>query len=147
MNYCIPRILCVDDEPLNLCLLQATLLPRGYDVVIATNGQCALDEIRMGRIDICLLDVMMPGMDGFEVCRNLKKDEATKNIAVLMLTVDDATEIMMTGNWGLILRISRRVSKPSRFGIMMSSRTAETSGVDDRRQASTSSPSCADSTE
>ena len=82
----MPRILCVDDEPLNICLLQAILLPRGYEVVIAVNGQEALDAICAGRIDLCLLDVMMPGMDGFEVCRTIKSDERYRTIPVVMIT-------------------------------------------------------------
>ena len=86
MNHRMPRILCVDDEPLNISLLQAILLPRGYEVVIAANGQEALDKISAGRIDLCLLDVMMPGMDGFEVCRSIKSDERYRNIPVVMIT-------------------------------------------------------------
>lgn len=86
MNRTAPRILCVDDEPLNLSLLEAILLPRGYAVVMAANGSEALEKIRTERIDICLLDVMMPGMDGFEVCRRIKSDEGHSNIPVVMIT-------------------------------------------------------------
>lgn len=80
------RILCVDDEPLNLSLLEAMLLPRGYDVVRASNGPDALEKIQTEWTDICLLDVMMPGMDGFEVCRRIKSDEDHRNIPVVMIT-------------------------------------------------------------
>jgi len=86
MNQHKPRILCVDDGPLNLSLLEALLTPRGYDVVQAANGPLALEKIRTGQIDICLLDVMMPGMDGFEVCRRIKSDEDHRNIPVVMIT-------------------------------------------------------------
>jgi response regulator RpfG family c-di-GMP phosphodiesterase len=86
MNPGKPRILCVDDEPLNLSLLEAVLLPRGYDVVQAGNGPEALEKIRSQPIDICLLDVMMPGMDGFEVCRRIKADKGRSNIPVIMIT-------------------------------------------------------------
>ncbi|EKD39535.1 MAG: hypothetical protein ACD_75C00374G0003 [uncultured bacterium] len=86
MNQYIPRILCVDDEPLNLSLLEAMLCPRGYDVVWAVNGPEALEKIQAERIDICLLDVMMPGMDGFEVCRRVKADEKHGNIPIVMVT-------------------------------------------------------------
>ncbi len=81
-----PKILCVDDEPLNLSLLEAMLSPRGYDVVQASNGQDALEMIRTERIDICLLDVMMPEMDGFEVCRRIKSDKEHGDIPVIMIT-------------------------------------------------------------
>ena len=95
MSYNKPKILCVDDEPRNLSLLKALLLPRGYDVVAAANGSEALEEIRTGRIDICLLDVMMPGMDGFEVCRRIKADGCHQNIPVVMITslTDQANRI------------------------------------------------------
>jgi response regulator RpfG family c-di-GMP phosphodiesterase len=86
MNHRDPRILCVDDEPLNISLLEALLAPRGYDVVSAANGPLALETIRSEQIDICLLDVMMPGMDGFEVCRRIKSDEDHSNIPVIMIT-------------------------------------------------------------
>lgn len=90
-----PRILCVDDEPLNLGLLEAVLIPRGYDVVKAENGPAALEKIRSEEIDICLLDVMMPEMDGFEVCRQIKADEAYRTIPVVMITslVDQRSRI------------------------------------------------------
>ena len=86
MNQNMARILCVDDEPLNLSLLEAMLSPRGYDVVSAVNGPEALEKIQTERIDICLLDVMMPGMNGFEVCRRIKSDELHRNIPVVMIT-------------------------------------------------------------
>ena len=86
MKGAVPRVLCVDDEPLNLSLLQAMLVPRGYDVVMAENGLKALEEIRTKRIDICLLDVMMPGMDGFELCHRIKSNEDHGNIPVIMIT-------------------------------------------------------------
>ncbi len=86
MNKHIPRILCVDDEHQNISLLQAILIPRGYDVVTAANGLEALEKIQHERIDICLLDVMMPGMDGFEVCSRIKADDLHRNIPIVMIT-------------------------------------------------------------
>jgi response regulator RpfG family c-di-GMP phosphodiesterase len=86
MKHTLPRILCVDDEPLNLSLLEAMLSPRGYVVVPAADGFEALERIRTERIDICLLDVMMPGMDGFEVCRWIKSDTRRGNLPVVMIT-------------------------------------------------------------
>jgi len=80
------RILCVDDEPLNLSLLDAMLSPRGFEVISAVDGPQALAAIRTEQIDICLLDVMMPGMDGFEVCRRIKSDDLHRNIPVVMIT-------------------------------------------------------------
>jgi diguanylate cyclase (GGDEF)-like protein/PAS domain S-box-containing protein len=76
----------VDDEPNNLSLLDAILTPRGYEVKMARNGTEAMEMIKSERIDICLLDVMMPEMDGFEVCRWIKSDDRNRNIPVVMIT-------------------------------------------------------------
>jgi response regulator RpfG family c-di-GMP phosphodiesterase len=91
------RILCVDDDPLNLDLLKAILVPRGHDVVCAANGIDALETIQRERIDAVLLDVMMPGVDGFEVCRRLKADERFRSIPVVMLTAYAARENRIKG--------------------------------------------------
>ena len=93
----LARILCVDDEPLNLSLLEAMLSPRGYAVVSAKNGPEALEKIAVERIDICLLDVMMPGIDGFEVCRRIKSDDLHRNIPVVMITSYSDTENRIRG--------------------------------------------------
>lgn len=86
MNQTTARVLCVDDGPLNLSLLDAMLSPRGYHVISAVNGPDALEKIQTEQIDICLLDVMMAGMDGFEVCRRIKADGLHGNIPVVMIT-------------------------------------------------------------
>lgn len=80
------RILCVDDEPANLRLLEATLVPEGYEVVTAENGREALERISEQRIDVLLLDVTMPEMNGFDVCRRIKGNELYRNIPVVMIT-------------------------------------------------------------
>ena len=71
MTTALPTILCVDDETLNLSLLEAILVPKGYGVALASNGTAALEIIAARKIDIVILDVMMPGIDGFEVCRRI----------------------------------------------------------------------------
>ena len=80
------RILVVDDEPRNCRLLDALLRPEGYSVVIATTGEQALAAVAAVPPDLILLDVMMPGMDGYEVARTLKSDPATANIPIIMLS-------------------------------------------------------------
>jgi response regulator RpfG family c-di-GMP phosphodiesterase len=80
------RILCVDDEPVNLKLLEAVFVPKGYEVVMANNGREALERISEKRIDIVLLDAMMPEMIGFDTCRRIKEDERYRNIPVVMIT-------------------------------------------------------------
>lgn len=87
-----PRILAVDDEPRNLRLIEGLLTPLGYEVLQATNGQEALDVIQKTPPDVILLDVLMPKVDGFEVARRLKSDEATKIIPIVMVTSLSATE-------------------------------------------------------
>jgi response regulator RpfG family c-di-GMP phosphodiesterase len=90
-------ILCVDDEPINLSLLQAILIPRGYRVIFAENGQEALLKLVEETIDLVLLDLMMPEMDGFEVCRLIKADETLRTIPIIMLTSFAAKENRILG--------------------------------------------------
>jgi response regulator RpfG family c-di-GMP phosphodiesterase len=97
MNQQHPVILCVDDEPMNLSLLEAVLIPRGYEVVRAGNGKDALETLKCNRIDLVLLDVMMPGMNGFQVCRKIKDDEGLRNIPVVMITTLQSKEDRIKG--------------------------------------------------
>jgi putative two-component system response regulator len=87
-----PRILVVDDEPKNIKLLEAFLLPFQYEILKADNGEDALSIISRTEVDMVLLDVMMPRMDGFEVCRHIKDSEKTRMITVIMVTALDDTE-------------------------------------------------------
>ena len=80
------KILVVDDEAKNIKLLEALLLPRGYGVVCATNGEEALQQVQQERPDLILLDVMMPGLDGFEVCKILKDNADTRLTPVIIMT-------------------------------------------------------------
>jgi len=79
-----PVILVVDDEPKNIELLEAHLAPQGYEIIKADNGKEALAQLGGDQVDLILLDVMMPGMDGYEVCRALKKK--TGYLPVIMIT-------------------------------------------------------------
>src|SRR6266516_3354020 len=83
------RILVVDDNVANIKLLEARLAAEYFEVVTAMNGPEALDVCARGQCDIVLLDVMMPGMDGFEVCRRLKADSRTAQIPVIIITALD----------------------------------------------------------
>ncbi len=82
-------MLIVDDIPTNVRLLEARLSAEYYDVLTASSGPEALEICQRGDVDIILLDVMMPGMDGFEVCSRLKADRKTSHIPVLMVTALD----------------------------------------------------------
>jgi adenylate cyclase len=81
-----PLILAVDDAPQNTRLLDAVLSARGYEVVSASSGAEALERARTDAPDLVLLDIEMPGMNGYEVCRRLREDEATAFLPVVMLT-------------------------------------------------------------
>src|SRR5579872_6615651 len=83
------RVLVVDDIPINVRLLEAKLSAEYFHVLTATGGKEALTKIHEETPDIVLLDVMMPGMDGFEVCRRVKQDPACAHIPVVMVTALD----------------------------------------------------------
>ena len=91
------RILVVDDLPANLDVLIAAVEGAGFTVLVATSGADALAVARRESPDIILLDVAMPGMDGFEVCRQLKADGATTNIPVIFLTAEHESERIVAG--------------------------------------------------
>ncbi|WCL55700.1 PleD family two-component system response regulator [Gimibacter soli] len=91
------RVLVVDDVPPNVKLLEAKLTSEYFDVLTAFSGPEALDVISREHPDIILLDVMMPGMDGFEVCRRIKADAATSHIPVVMVTALDQPSDRVAG--------------------------------------------------
>ena len=78
-------ILLVDDQPANLQVLLQTLKSVGCNLLVAKNGEAALKIAQKTHPDLSLLDIMMPGIDGFEVCRRLKADPATEKIPVIFL--------------------------------------------------------------
>jgi adenylate cyclase len=81
-----PRILVVDDLAENRRLLEAVLTPRGYDVVTASDGLAALEAVESEQPDVILLDVRMPGLDGYGVCRRLRENDKTAVLPVIMVT-------------------------------------------------------------
>ncbi len=87
-----PVVLVVDDQPANIRLLDAVLSPRGYRVLTAASGEQALDVLRDERPHVVLLDIMMPGMDGYEVCRRIREHPATAYLPVVMITASDTQE-------------------------------------------------------
>ncbi|MGA2400678.1 MAG: response regulator [Syntrophobacteraceae bacterium] len=93
----IESILLVDDQPANLQVLLQTLGSLGCKLLVAKNGEAALTIAQKARPDLILLDVMMPGIDGFEVCRRLKADRATEKIPVIFLSALDETADKVRG--------------------------------------------------
>ncbi|MEW6753198.1 MAG: sigma-54 dependent transcriptional regulator [Candidatus Latescibacterota bacterium] len=90
-------ILTVDDNPTNLTVLLEVLESAGNSVLVATDGARALQIAGQACPDLILLDVMMPGMDGYEVCRRLRQQEATREIPVVFLTAKDGKEDVIAG--------------------------------------------------
>ena len=90
-------ILIVDDNPFNVELLATYLQNVGYHVVIAEDGAQAFDRAKVTNPDLILLDVMMPGIDGYETCRRLKQNETSRDIPVIFMTVLDETEDKVKG--------------------------------------------------
>ena len=80
------RVLAVDDNADCLMFVKAVLQPEGYAVVTATNGQEGLDKLAAEKPDLVILDVMMPVLNGYEACEEIKSDESTENIPVILLT-------------------------------------------------------------
>ncbi|MCL4423928.1 MAG: response regulator [Firmicutes bacterium] len=91
------KILLVDDDDVNLALLEAMLAPLEYRTILAHEGWEALGKVAQEDPDLILLDVMMPGIDGFEVCRRLKDDEATRFIPIIMVTALDESRAWLEG--------------------------------------------------
>jgi len=92
------RILVVDDVPANVKLLEARLSAEYFDVLTASNGAEALDVSSRSDATLFLLDVMMPDMDGFEVCRRLKSNPATHFIPVVIVTALDSHPTASAGS-------------------------------------------------
>jgi class 3 adenylate cyclase len=102
-------VLVVDDEEANRMLLADSLETHGYEIIEAENGEQALQKIAQRSPDVILLDVMMPRMDGFEVCRRLKKDPLTAHIPILIVTaLSERMERMM----GIAAGASDFLTKP-----------------------------------
>ena len=92
-----PKILVVDDQPINVQLLKRKLEKEGLKISIAYNGLDALLSVEKDRPDLILLDVMMPEMDGLEVCQRLQGNEDTKNIPIIFITAKTSKEGKIEG--------------------------------------------------
>jgi len=90
-------ILIVDDEPFGRETLESILEPEGYTLVMAENGYQAIEEARAVRPDVILLDVMMPGMNGFEVCKRIRSEKQLAEIPILFLTALDDRQSLLSG--------------------------------------------------
>ncbi|MDJ0722794.1 MAG: response regulator [Desulfobacterales bacterium] len=109
------RVLVVDDEPDFALLVQGNLQKEGFDVDVAYNGMEGLEKIKQNPPDAVVLDVMMPEMDGYEVCAQMKKDERFADIAILMLTAvaDHVTSTRYSHFDGMSMEADDYLAKPA----------------------------------
>jgi DNA-binding response OmpR family regulator len=103
------RILIVDDDPNTLEILRRWLAREGYATVSADNGPACLQALGAEPVDVIVLDVMMPGMDGLEVCERLREHPTWRSIPVVLLTAKDDLE---TRSRGMLLGVSEYLTKP-----------------------------------
>ena len=96
-DYSKYSVLAVDDIPLNLLLVQKMLSKFNFQLRTAANGQQALDAVAAQKPDLILLDLMMPGIDGFEVIRRLRADAATADIQIVILSALNSNEDVVKG--------------------------------------------------
>jgi len=80
------KILLIEDEPEHILILRARLEHAGYEIIEARDGNAGFNKARTEKPDLIILDILMPGLDGFGVCRLLKADPSTKSIPILVLT-------------------------------------------------------------
>jgi PleD family two-component response regulator len=103
------RVLAVDDDKHAVEILYRLLQKEGFDVLRAQSGREALAIVAAEKVDVILLDVMMPEMDGFQVCEALRKVERTRDIPVILLTAKDDMETRVLG---MKLGVSEFLTKP-----------------------------------
>jgi DNA-binding response OmpR family regulator len=103
------RVLVVDDDKHAVEILYRLLQKEGFDVLRAQSGREALAIVAAEKVDVILLDVMMPEMDGFQVCEALRKVERTRDIPVILLTAKDDMETRVLG---MKLGVSEFLTKP-----------------------------------
>jgi CheY-like chemotaxis protein len=103
------RILVVDDEPPIVRLMEFILARQGHEMLVAVNGQEALDKIHAHRPDLVLLDIMMPRVDGYEVARTLRADPEFATLPIIMLSAKAQEEDVQKG---LDVGVNEYITKP-----------------------------------
>ena len=109
-----PSILVVDDHPQNVMVMSELLLTRGYRITSAQDATAAETEIRRDPPDLILLDVIMPGKTGYELCRQLKDDPLTRLIPIVMITWPDRARGSPPGNRSRCRRLPQQAHQPGR---------------------------------
>lgn len=109
MDKAHPKIVCIEDDPDILELIQYNLTRQGYEVITCSNGEEGLARARSEEPDLVLLDLMLPGIDGIEICKRLKADEQTRSIPVIIVSAKGEEGDIVTG---LDLGADDYVTKP-----------------------------------
>jgi DNA-binding response OmpR family regulator len=86
------KILVVDDDELILIALEALLSPNDYEVTTASNGDDALEKLNKKKFDLLILDILMPGMNGFELCEKIRALDEYKSVPIIMLTAKSGSD-------------------------------------------------------
>jgi DNA-binding response OmpR family regulator len=115
MSTQVYRVLAVDDVPDNLFLLQTILEMEGFVVDVATNGSTALRKIKATPPDLILLDVMMPGMNGYEVTQQIRQDDSLPSIPILLISAHDEASALR----GIELGANDFICKPIDFNELL----------------------------
>ncbi len=114
------QVLIVDDNPINLDTITHYLEGYGIEISIAQNGETGLERARLIQPDMILLDILMPGIDGFETCRRLKSDTATRDILVIFMTALAETEHKIEGfRAGAVDYITKPIQKEETLARVM----------------------------
>ncbi len=103
------KILVVDDEPPIVRLMEFILARQGHEMLVAVNGQEALDKVRAHQPDLVLLDIMMPRIDGYEVARTLRADPVTADLPIIMLSAKAQEEDIQKG---MDVGVNEYITKP-----------------------------------
>ena len=111
-----PLVLVVDDDP-DCCAVAALLLEhQGYRTMRASSGQECIDLVRSEPVELVLLDVMMPGMDGFEVCALLRSEERSRHLPIILLTARDDMDTRLEGMYhGVSEFLTKPINKHELF--------------------------------
>ena len=110
------RVLIVDDEPQVQKILETVLTPKNYQLSFASNGLEALNQMKVSKPDLLVLDIMMPEMSGIELCQKMKADAEYKDVLVLMVSAKDSQSDRLTG---LSYGADDYVTKPFRVSTLV----------------------------
>ena len=116
LDMAIKKIMVVDDSPTERAFMENLLKKRGYDVVVVDSGEVAVERAKNDQPDLILMDVVMPGLNGFQATRAITREEKTKHIPVIICTTKDQETDKI---WGLRQGAKDYVTKPVNEGELL----------------------------